>query len=116
MKTYLAITPFFPSKTNFRGSYVFDQLNTIQQNHDYKVKVVLITSCYVIKKTPYIFQGIECYPFRVWDLPSFILPGTFSSINNFRLDFFLKKNEIILKKGDIIHAHVTYPAAFFLHF
>ena len=116
MKTYLAITPFFPSKTNFRGSYVFDQLNTIQQNHDYKVKVVLITSCYVIKKTPYIFQGIECYPFRVWDLPSFILPGTFSSINNFRLDFFLKKNEIILKKGDIIHAHVTYPAAFFSAF
>ena len=89
MKTYLAITPFFPSKTNFRGSYVFDQLNTIQQNHDYKVKSGTDYKLLRNKKKHHTyFKGIECYPFRVWDLPSFILPGTFSSINNFRLDFF----------------------------
>lgn len=116
MNTYLAITPFFPSKTNFRGNYVFDQLNTIQQNHDYQVKVILIVSCYVTKKKRYTFHGIDCYPFRVWDLPSFILPGIFNSINNFRLSYFLKKNKINLSKGDIIHAHVTYPAAYLSKF
>ncbi len=33
-KTYLVLTPFFPSNNSFVGSYVFDQINKIKKQSE----------------------------------------------------------------------------------
>lgn len=116
MKNYLVITPFFPSETNFRGGYVYDQVQSIKKNSHYNIKVIILSSLYSKKQQNYIYNGIECFPFRVWDFPSFFLPSFFQRINNFRLLRFLKKHNIELKQTDVVHSHVCYPAAYFSSF
>lgn len=112
-KTYLVLTPFFPSKRNFRGAYIYDQLVAIQNNSDFDIKVVLLNSLFNREeKEKYNYQGIDCIPFCVWDLPSFLFPGLVHKINNWRFQSFLKANRIALSKKSIIHAHVTYPAGY----
>ena len=44
------------------------------------------------------------------DIPFFIFPGIFKTVNDYRFNHFLNKNNII--NIDIIHAHVTYPSAY----
>lgn len=112
-KTYLVLTPFFPSKRNFRGAYIYDQIVAIQNNSDFDVKVVLLTSLFNRQeKEKYNYQGISCVPFCVWDLPSFLFPSLFHKINKLRFQHFLKTNKISLSKKSIIHAHVAYPAGY----
>ena len=37
-KTYLVLTPFFPSDESHVGSYVFDQINEISKQSDFNLK------------------------------------------------------------------------------
>ena len=108
-KTYLVITPFFPSKNSFVGSYIFDQINEIRNQSDFNIKVIKLVSAFSVEKD-YKFEGFEIMIFRVMDLPWFISPGIFNELNTNRFKFFLKNKKI----NDIIisHAHVSYPASY----
>ena len=108
-KTYLVITPFFPSKNSFVGSYIFDQINEIRNQSDFNIKVIKVVSAFSVEKD-YKFEGFEIMIFRVMDLPCFISPGIFNELNTNRFKSFLKNKKI----NDIIisHAHVSYPASY----
>ena len=108
-KTYLVITPFFPSKNSFVGSYIFDQINEIRYQSDFNIKVIKLVSAFSVEKD-YKFEGFEIMIFRVMDLPWFISPGIFNELNTNRFKSFLKNKKI----NDIIisHAHVSYPASY----
>ena len=108
-KTYLVITPFFPSKNSFVGSYIFDQINEIRYQSDFNIKVIKVVSAFSVEKD-YKFEGFEIMIFRVMDLPWFISPGIFNELNTNRFKSFLKNKKI----NDVIisHAHVSYPASY----
>lgn len=108
-KTYLVITPFFPSKNSFVGSYIFDQINEIRYQSDFNIKVIKVVSAFSVEKD-YKFEGFEIMIFRVMDLPFFISPGIFNELNTNRFKSFLKNKKI----NDVIisHAHVSYPASY----
>lgn len=36
---YIVITPFFPNKESFRGSFIYDQVKAIERNSNYQVLV-----------------------------------------------------------------------------
>lgn len=108
-KIYLQLTPFFPSESDFRGGYIFDQVKAIEKNSNFKVIIIKLTSCFQpFDPTPYVYNGITVYPFKVIELPSAILPGIFNKYNNYRLSKFVKK--LAIENVDIIHSHVIYPA------
>ena len=108
-QTYLVITPFFPSKNSFVGSYIFDQINEIRNQSDFNIKVVKVVSTFSVEKD-YKFEGFEIMIFRVIDLPCFIFPGIFNGLNTNRFKSFLKNKKI--NNIIISHAHVSYPASY----
>jgi len=108
-KTYLVITPFFPSKNSFIGSYIFDQINEIRNQSDFNIKVVKVVSAFSVEKD-YKFEGFEIMIFKVMDLPFFIFPGIFNGLNTNRFKSFLKNKKI--NNIIISHAHVSYPASY----
>lgn len=109
-KTYLVLTPFFPSDEGHVGSYVYDQAKAIIKLSDYDVNVIKVVSFFSSEKD-YIFKGIEVKVFKVLDFPFFIFPGIFNEINSSRIMRFLKTHNL-LNNLDVIHAHVCYPAAY----
>jgi glycosyltransferase involved in cell wall biosynthesis len=103
---YLVITPFFPSKDNFRGPYVLDQVKAIQNVSEYQVTVLKPKPIFS-KLQDYQFEGVNVHYFKRVVLPSNILPGLFKGLSAY---FFLKKlNQLNLNVKDIevVHAHVT---------
>ncbi|TDG37713.1 glycosyltransferase family 4 protein [Pedobacter changchengzhani] len=105
---YITLTPFFPSPTNFTGSYIYDQVKAIQKERDFEV--IVITPANGLKEESYQYQGVAVHQIKLLDLPSFILPGLFTGINYNRL---LSKLKIFthnqLQNIKFIHGHVTYP-------
>tara|TARA_B110000967_G_scaffold863_1_gene876 strand:- start:2884 stop:4026 length:1143 start_codon:yes stop_codon:yes gene_type:complete len=108
-KTYIVITPFFPSKNSFVGSFIFDQINEIRNQSNFNIKIVKIVTAFSFEKD-YKFEGFEIKIFRVIDFPFFIFPGIFNDLNIVRFTSFLKKKKI--NNIIISHAHVSYPAAY----
>ena len=108
MKNYLVITPFFPSEDSFRGSYIYDQVNEIRKQINAKITIIKLYSFLDKNTNSYNYDGINCIPFEVYDIPSFIFPGLFHKINLNRLKILLNKHQLSI---DVIHAHVNYPAA-----
>ena len=109
-KQYIIISPFFPNDNNHAGSYVYDQLKTLIDITNYDIKVIKVVSIFSNEKD-YLFRGIKVKIFRVFDLPFFIFPGIFNSINSFRIKQFFNKHNY-LENLDVIHAHVCYPSAY----
>ena len=109
MKNFLVITPFFPSEDSFRGSYIYDQVNEIRKQKGVKVTVIRLYSFFDKDPHFYNYDGIDCMPFMVYDIPSFIFPGLFHKLNLTRLESLLRHYK--LSEIDVIHAHVNYPAA-----
>jgi len=105
-KIYLVLTPFFPSKSNFRGPYVLDQVKAIKETSNYNVKVLKPKALFS-KLKDYEFEGVKVYYFRRVVLPSNILPGLFKGLSKFL--FFKKLNDLDLNINNIavVHAHVT---------
>jgi glycosyltransferase involved in cell wall biosynthesis len=110
-KTYLVITPFFPSNRCFVGSYIFDQLNELRKQTDFNIEVVKITSILSSEKD-YSFNNFYVRIFKTIDFPFFILPGFFNLINKIRFRAFLKRRNI--EKIKFSHAHVSYPSAYLI--
>ena len=116
MIRYLILTPFFPSKESFRGSYILDQVKAIQTNSEFKITVIILSSFF--NKTPsnYEIEGVQCISFKLFDFPSFILPGFFHSLNSIRFKSFLVAHSIKVKSNTIVHGHINYPSSLFLSY
>jgi len=80
-KTYLIITPYFPSEFSHVGSYVYDQAKAIKDTGHFVVKVIKIVSLFS-KEKDYKFNDISVEVFRTIDFPFFILPGLFNWFNS----------------------------------
>ena len=106
---YLVITPFFPSNTNFVGSYIFDQLNELRKQSSFNIQVVKVVSLFSFEED-YEFRGFYVHIFRTIDFPFFIFPGLFNSINKIRFRLFLTRRKIM--KIRFSHSHVSYPSVY----
>tara|TARA_B100000123_G_C25718148_1_gene423138 strand:- start:140 stop:1285 length:1146 start_codon:yes stop_codon:yes gene_type:complete len=109
IKTYLVLTPFFPSLSDHKGIYIYDQLNQIRKKKNFNIKIVKLVSIFSNEKN-YNFNNFDVYIFKLIDIPFFIFPGIFTSVNGYRFNNFLNKNSIM--NISIIHAHVAYPSAY----
>ena len=92
-KTYLVITPLFPTKESFVGSYVFDQVDEIRRQTDYRIRIIKIVSLHSSERD-YTYGKFMVNVFKIFDIPFFILPGLFKKINNLRFRKFLKRKNI----------------------
>ena len=108
-KTYIIITPFFPSKNSFVGSYIFDQVNELRNQTNFNIEIVKMISIFSDEKD-YKFKGFSVHVFKTIDFPYFIFPGVFNQINKKRFFKLLKKNKIENIKYS--HSHVSYPSAY----
>ncbi|MEN9907203.1 MAG: hypothetical protein RLZZ540_344 [Bacteroidota bacterium] len=105
---YLILTPFFPSEENFTGPFVYDQVKAIESVSEYEV--IVIKSINSAVGHSYDYHGVRVHPIQLLDIPSFLLPGLFSTINSNRLT--KKLIELTGNRLDrikFIHGHVTYP-------
>ena len=76
-KTYIIITPFFPSKNSFVGSYIFDQVNELRNQTNFNIEIVKMISIFSYEKD-YKFKGFSVHVFKTIDFPYFIFPGVFN--------------------------------------
>lgn len=105
---YVILTPFFPSKKNFAGPFIYDQVKAIQKVSNYEV--IVIRPFYSGAEKSYIYQGITVHQIKLWDIPSFLFPGLFNRINYRKI--IKKLTELTnnrLNKVRFIHGHVAYP-------
>ncbi len=109
--TYLILTPIFPSKDNFVGNYIFDQIKEIEMQSNYNISVIKVSN-FFSKQNDYMYEGFNVKVFKVFDLPFFIFPGLFNKINQIKFKLFLKKNKINNIK--FIHSHISYPSAYLI--
>ena len=108
-KTYLVITPFFPSDNSFIGSYIFDQVNEIRNQTNFNIEIIKVVSAFSSEKD-YEFKGFKVRVFKLIDIPFFIFPGVFNRLNKIRFKSFLYRKNI--KNIKYSHSHVSYPAAY----
>ena len=108
-KTYLVITPFFPSQYCFVGSFIYDQLNEIRNQTDFNIEIVKVVSIFN-NHEDYTYDDFKIKHFKVFDLPFFIFPGIFNTFNKLRFSRYLNSRSVTDVK--YIHSHVTYPSAY----
>ena len=105
---YVILTPFFPSEENFTGPFVYDQVKAIQNGSDYEV--IVIKSINSGLEQSYDYHGVQVHQMKLLDIPSFLLPGLFSKINNDKLiKKLIELTHNNLDSIKFIHGHVTYP-------
>lgn len=102
MPYYLVVTPFFPSGSNWRGPFVYDQVRAIQRlRPQYKVVV------FKPSKTNGIFQkhfnGISTVTFPIRENPSYLFNGFFNDYNS-RL-FLMAINTAGINPSDVVAVH-----------
>lgn len=103
---YITITPFFPTPTNFRGPFVYDQIKAIDKTGKYKV-VVFKPKTWYSSESDYEYQGVKVYRFKTFELPSNILPGLLDFLSRWSLHRKLKAIGIKTHEIAIAHAHVN---------
>ncbi|SVE15744.1 uncharacterized protein METZ01_LOCUS468598, partial [marine metagenome] len=79
-RTYLVITPFFPSKIDYRGNYIYNQILEIQKQSGLNIQIIKVVSLFS-KESDYNFKGFKISVFKIIDFPFFIFPGLFHFIN-----------------------------------
>lgn len=107
MRTYLVITPFFPTQGSFRGAFIYDQVKAIQRTGLYDQIVIMRPRALWQKLTDYEYDGLMVHYFPTLMLPSNLLIGLFERIN---ICFFLSSvKRIGINFGDVVvaHAHVS---------
>lgn len=104
---YLYVTPFFPSRDNWRGGYCFDQVMALKRSGRIG-KLVVLKPRGVFQRLPdYEYSGVLVFHFIFLSFPSYILNGLFYHINQF---LFLKKlKQFGFAPGDVdvVHCHTT---------
>lgn len=100
-KYYICITPFFPSASNWRGAYIFDQVKAIQRNSDYKVVVFRPSK----EDEQYDLEGVRIYSFKSKETPSYIFNGLFNSYNSSKFISRLNDVGIDIQNIKYVHCH-----------
>ena len=108
---YVVVTPFFPSKNSFVGSYIYDQIRELNNQLNFEFVIIKLVSMFS-KEIDYKFKEYKVFIFKVYDFPSFILPGIFNKFNKKRFNNFLHRRKINNIK--FLHGHVSYPAAYLI--
>lgn len=103
-KYYICITPFFPTKSSWRGSYVYDQVKAIQRNSNFELIVFLPCSIWA-SSNQYIVHGIKVYTLPSVFMPSYFFNGLTGGFNGISLLIELNKRNISLKDIAVLHCH-----------
>lgn len=111
---YLFIVPFFPSENRHWGSYIYDQVKTVQADGRYEV-AVLRSSTDLDTDGDYVFGGVEVRRFRERNLYSAMWDGLFDKSNCRCLDDCLEKNHICPSKIAVVHAHTIRTGIYAVH-
>lgn len=100
-KYYLCVTPFFPSETNWRGAYVYDQVKAIIRNSEFNVIVFIPSN----KHDHFCFDGIDIYTFKTLAFPSYLLNGFFNGYNYRQFLKCFNNTNIPINEIQYVHCH-----------
>lgn len=104
---YVVITPFFPMKNDFRGSFVYDYVMAVKRSGRYDDVIVFRPTIakYGIHDTEY--NGVKVYNFLCKNFPSYFFNGVFNRRN--ARSFMLRFEELgfDVNAVAVAHAHVS---------
>lgn len=112
MRIYIAVTPFFPSPGNFRGVFVYDQVNAIIRTGKFDKVLVFKPISLNQKETQYCYNGIEVYYFHAVQMPSYIFNGITNGINSYLFRKRIKQLGISIDDVAIVHGHTSSFASY----
>ena len=105
-KSYIVVTPFFPTPESFRGPFVYDQVKAIKECSDYEVFVFKPTS-FRDKTDSYDYDGIKVILFRSIESPSYLFNGMFNGINANNFVNRFKSIGISIDSVAAVHCHTS---------
>lgn len=116
MKTYIIITPFFPTPNQFYGVYIYDQVKALQRCG--KNVLVLRPYNYIKDTVPadYEIDGIKVYHFPTIQMPSYILNGLTDFIDVLLFKRFIKHINSKYSDVEAIHCHTLSCATYGIEF
>ncbi|WP_304488416.1 glycosyltransferase family 4 protein [Duncaniella muris] len=112
MSTYIIITPFFPSDTNFRGPFVYDFAKAIINSGKFDKVLVFVPKALSDKRQEYTYQGINVRLFPIIQMPSYLLNGILNFVNKSLFLNALDRLKIDFDDITIAHSH-TGPLGIF---
>ena len=101
---YIVVTPFFPSPTNWRGSYCYDFVRALMRNGCYDVRVFMPGK----KNSAYEFNGITVATFRTCQFPSAVFPFFFRRFNQRSFLAAVQRAGIDLTSVAVCHGHTAF--------
>ena len=105
---YIEITPFFPTKDCFRGSFIYDQVKALQNTGKFDEVLVFRPTTLYSQEKSYVYEGIRVFLFPCIESPSYILNGIFDSINRYLFKNWFKSNfKFPIRDIKVAHAHVS---------
>lgn len=111
-KIYICVTPFFPSKNNWRGAYVLDQVKAIKRLSDYEVIVFKTFPITSPKERDYEIEGISVHCITPLLMPSYLLNGMTGKLVGKLFAKTLVDYNINIKDIEYVHCHTTNHSAF----
>ena len=111
MKTYIVVTPFFPTLTNWRGAYCYDFVVALKRlRPDLRVEVFVPG-----QPKEYELNGLWVHTFSVRRMPSNVFPFLFHKFNEGQFLKAIASLEIDVKDVVVCHGHTVdcaiYPLA-----
>lgn len=100
LRTYIAVTPFFPSPESWRGAYCYDFIVALKKVllKNWRVEVFVPG-----KGSDYEIGGVVVRRFTTWQLPSNMLPFLFRKHNE--RSFLRALERVGIKAGDVAVCH-----------
>lgn len=111
MKYYLVVTPFFPSKTNWRGPFVYDQVCAIRKARP-NYKVVVFIPHRQKSVTTEEFDGIEVIHFPAKETPSYLFYGFYNNYNSRQFIKAIAETDINPAQIVAVHCHSSVFGAY----
>lgn len=111
-KTYIVVTPFFPSPESWRGAYCYDFVVALKKAlpREWRVEVFLPGN-----GPDYKIGGIVVHRFTTWHLPSNILPFLFRKRNERSFIKAIERSDVKAVDVAVCHGHTAnfaiYPLA-----
>ena len=111
MRTYIVVTPFFPSPDNWRGAYCLDFVKALRRHRPNLRVEVFVPG----KEDDYEINGVVVHKFKIRTLPSNVLPFLFKRYNEESFLNAVVRAGIELDEIAICHGHTAnfaiYPLA-----
>lgn len=104
MKLYIVVTPFFPTHTSFRGSFIYDQVKALEKTGKFKVVVFRPVKSL---GADYIYEKMRIYHFHTRETPSYLFNGYFNNYNSKQFLFAVKRLGINIDDVSVVHCHTS---------